>query len=248
MFCLRLRLPLLLAAMVPALASASFPEEVRLLNWNVLKGENGEAWAADMRKLAEGRNLITVQEGYATPFMNETLKGLPGFSFRMTGSFEFQGFTTGVITGSPVEPVRTDDRRSPHNEPIFNSPKMTGISFFKMENGQELLVANLHGINFVSPNKFKAQLDDVGAVLAKHAGPIILAGDFNTWAGPRGKILEDFTKLHGLTEVAFPPIPDDKGLDHVYYRGCTLEKAWNMPGITSSDHFPQLANLRCGSN
>lgn len=236
------------ANIVRRISSGSFPHVVRLLNWNVLKGEGAEAWAKDMKEISADRNLVTLQEGYETPFMNSTLQSLPGLSFYMAGSFVFRGYMTGVITGAASEPSRKDFRRSPHKEPGFNSPKMTGISYFKMNDTQELLVANLHGINFVGPEKFKAQLDDVGAELAKHSGPIILAGDFNTWSEPRVKILQNFVQALGLEKVKFPAIPGDKELDHVFYKGCVLEKAWNLPNITSSDHFPQLADLRCGNN
>lgn len=231
---------------VRRISSNSFPHVVRLLNWNVLKGENGEAWATDMRELAKGRNIVTLQEGHETPLMTTTLKSIPGLSFHMTGSFIYKGFMTGVITGSSSEPTRIDFRRSPHKEPVLNSPKVTGLSYFKMNNDQELLVANLHGINFVGPDKFKAQLDNVAEVLARHNGPLILAGDFNTWSEPRAKILQEFARALALDEVQFPEIDGDKGLDHVFTKGCIVERAWNLPNIKSSDHYPQLADLKCG--
>lgn len=228
------------------LSAGSFPHVVRLLNWNIKKGEEGAAWAADLQKLTEGRNLVTLQEGYESPLVNSTLQTLTGLSFYMAGAFVYRGAMTGVITGAASEPARSDFRRSPGVEPILNSPKMTSLSYYKLDGTSELLVANLHGLNFVGVDKFEAQLTNVAEALAAHGGPILLAGDFNTWNSARSQVLDAFAKKLGLEEVAFSRPSGDKGLDHVFIKGCSVEKA-EMPGdVKSSDHYPQLVDLRCG--
>jgi len=228
------------------LSAGSFPHVVRLLNWNIKKGEEGASWAADLQKLSEGRNLVTLQEGYETPLVNTALQSLPGMSFYMAGAFVYRGTMTGVITGASSEPSRTEFRRSPGVEPILNSPKMTSLSFYKLDSARELLVANLHGLNFVGVDKFEAQLNNVAEALAAHGGPILIAGDFNTWNSARSAVLDTFAKKLGLEEVAFNRPSGDKGLDHVFVKGCSIEKA-EMPGdVKSSDHYPQIVDLKCG--
>jgi len=233
---------------IRSISKESFPHVVRLLNWNVKKGEEGQAWASDLREFTKGRNLVTIQEGHASPLMESTLQSLPGFSFIMTNAFVYRGWMTGVITGSSSEPTRADFRRSRGLEPVFNSPKMTSLSYFKMDERQELLVANLHGLNFVSLEKFEEQLSDVAEVIAKHTGPVILAGDFNNWNPSRSQILDRFAQTLSLQEVSFARPESDKSIDHVFVKSCTVEKAWMLPDVKSSDHFPQFVNLRCGAS
>ncbi len=230
------------------LSAGSFPHVVRLLNWNIKKGEDGAAWAADLQKLTADRNLVTLQEGYESPLVNSTLQSLPGLSFYMTGSFVYRGAMTGVITGSTSEPSRAEFRRSPGVEPIFNSPKMTALSYFKMNETRELLVANLHGLNFVGVDKFEAQLLNVAEALAAHTGPLILAGDFNNWNAARTQVLDSFAARLGLEAVAFSRPSGDKNIDHVFVKGCTVEKAEMPAGVKTSDHAPQLVDLKCSSN
>ncbi len=229
------------------LSAGSFPHVVRLLNWNIKKGEGGAPFTADLQALAQGRNLVTLQEGYESPLVNASLQSLPGLSFYMAGAFVYRGIMTGVITGAASEPARSEFRRSPSFEPVLNSPKMTSLSYYKMSEGKELLVANLHGLNFVGVDKFEAQVKDVAEALAAHKGPLIFMGDFNTWNTARMQVLEATVKSLGLETVNFTRPAGDKGLDHVFFKGCTVEKA-EMPGtVKSSDHFPQLVDLKCSA-
>lgn len=221
----------------------SFPHVVHLLNWNVKKAEEGQAWVSEMQEFAKGRNLITLQEGYDLPLMNDTLRTLPGISFHMAAAFAYHGKMTGVITGSAVEPSRMSFRRSPDREPILNSPKITGLSYFRIDASRELLVANLHGINFVGPDKFRNQIENVADAIAAHQGPVILAGDFNTWNAARSEILYAATRRLGLEEVVFTPQP---ALDHVFVKGCRVLKAWMPDAAKGSDHLPQFVDLSCG--
>lgn len=82
--------------------------------------------------------------------------------------------------------------------------------------------------------------------LARHAGPVILAGDFNTWSERRHEVLVEIAARLGLVSVLF----DDDGrrlafgrsLDHFYFRGFRLVRA-SAPQVTSSDHNPIVVEL-----
>ena len=131
----------------------SLPTQIRLMNWNILKGERGEPWRRDFSNFSSDRNIVLVQEGYQSPLVLQTLQSLSGLSFYMANSFVWKGALTGVISGFAVEPLKQEFRRSPQFEPILNSPKMSFISYFEMSNGKPLVVVNVHGINFVGPEK-----------------------------------------------------------------------------------------------
>ena len=62
----------------------------------------------------------------------------------------------------------------------------------------------LHAINFaLLLGGYRAQLTALADALADHPGPIIYAGDLNTWTQARNDVMRDVAdKLH-LTEITF---------------------------------------------
>jgi endonuclease/exonuclease/phosphatase (EEP) superfamily protein YafD len=221
---------------------------LRLLNWNILKGERGDVWNKDIAAFAADRNVVLLQEGWQSPNVLAALQGIPGFSFTMANSFLWKGAMTGVVSGFTYVPDALAFRRSPQREPILNSPKMSLLASFTFADGRPLKIVNVHGINFVGPDKLKNQLDDVTEQLAGYAGTLVVAGDFNTWNDARAQVVRDFAKALGMTEVAFERHGTDAVLDHVFARGCAVEKAWVVENVASSDHDPEFVNFNCSAN
>ncbi len=77
-----------------------------------------------------------------------------------------------------------------------------------------------------------------------HIGPMIWAGDFNTWSRSRKKFLEDIAYELWLTWLQ--PNNDTRflKLDHVLYRGIEPTYAEVITSIWSSDHYPVIAGFR----
>jgi len=112
---------------------------------------------------------------------------------------------------------------------------------------QHLLVANIHAINFTTNHSaFKKQNDRIESLLNAHPGPMIVAGDFNTWSKGRMSRVNAMTERLGLTAVKF----DDnrtrvfgQSIDHVYYRG--LESTYAQASTTTaSDHNPLAVGFK----
>src|SRR5262249_26992161 len=118
-------------------------------------------------------------------------------------------------------------------------------------NPSTLVVVNVHAINFtLSIDAYRAQFAALGNVLAMHDGPIILAGDLNTWSTARQEAVGDVARRFGLTGVTFD---DDQRalffgnqLDHIYIRGLRV-LASSAIAVTSSDHNPVAVTLRSAS-
>jgi endonuclease/exonuclease/phosphatase (EEP) superfamily protein YafD len=74
-----------------------------------------------------------------------------------------------------------------------------------------------------------------------HAGPIILAGDFNTWSDARMNVVEQLAAGQGLQSVTFqhkqPAWHFGHQVDHIYYRGLTPLHS-HVTRVESSDHYP----------
>jgi len=85
-------------------------------------------------------------------------------------------------------------------------------------------------------------LTELESVLTGHNGPIILAGDFNTWTEEKTRTLRQMVQRLGLSEVSFSD--DDRtrvfgnAIDWVFARGLSVEFAQVHGSITGSDHKP----------
>ncbi|GAC20419.1 endonuclease/exonuclease/phosphatase family protein [Paraglaciecola arctica] len=223
---------------------------IEVLLWNVFKCKK-KGWRDDFIKLGDDKDLILLQEAIVnSPFDFHFKKSLK-YQWMMARSFRLvkTNIETGVKTGSTVAAKKHFFSTSKHFEPFSKTKKMSLATLYPLQTLREsLLVVNSHLINFVSFEKFRAHLDQVFQTLEHHDGPILLAGDFNTWNGKRLKYFNLLAKSFSLTEVEITRKPRlnhlFQHLDHVYCRGLTVVDAQVHTDIHSSDHFPISLSLR----
>jgi endonuclease/exonuclease/phosphatase (EEP) superfamily protein YafD len=106
----------------------------------------------------------------------------------------------------------------------------------------------MHAINFsLMLGAYREQLDAMREALAGHQGPIVFAGDLNTWTQARYDAVEETAKALGMTEISFAEdrrkLFMGKQLDHIFIRGLTMSQSFATE-VTSSDHNPVEATLR----
>ncbi len=215
------------------------PSNFKILVWNIHKAEDGPAWQRDFHHLASNNDVILLQEGYQVQTYKEVIGQLPNVLWSFATSFVYRGFETGVVTGSSAKPVNTRWLRSPGREPLVQSPKMTILSEFDIIGSDEnLLVANIHGINFVTNGTFYDHVTQVVMAIEKHKGPLIFAGDFNTWNSSRRDFLQSHCDKLGLSMVDFKIEPRNNPIDHIFYRGLVPNNSEVLAKINTSDHLP----------
>ena len=140
-------------------------------------------------------------------------------------------------------------------EVFLATPKVALATEYLLPTGARLLAVNVHCLNFErwGTLKFHAQLTALQARMAKHTGPILLAGDFNTWNQRRLRLVTELARDLQLREVGefsselktgdrqsavlnwLLGIDRTLPLDRVYYRGLSPLSATVLP-LTSSDH------------
>ncbi|MFI4887546.1 MAG: endonuclease/exonuclease/phosphatase family protein, partial [Burkholderiales bacterium] len=200
----------------------------------------------DLRAFTSGNDIVLLQETVLDPPLRELIDD-DGLRWVMASSFLVSGTDIGVLTASRVEPVASCTERIV--EPLLRLPKSAIISWFPLKGRDETLaVVNVHAINFsLSLGAYRAQFRALGDALAAHEGPLILAGDLNTWTAARSRVVRDVAKRLGLTEVRFANDRRSKvfghELDHIYTRGLTVLASGTML-VGSSDHNPVEATLR----
>jgi endonuclease/exonuclease/phosphatase (EEP) superfamily protein YafD len=221
------------------------PGAIRVLTWNIHKQADA-GWLRDLRAFAGESDLVLLQEAVLDPPIERLIDGA-GLDWMMASSFAFSGFDIGVLTASRVPPLATCTTRAV--EPLLRIPKSAIVTWFGLRGqAHTLAVANVHAINFsLSLAAYREQLDALAATLAAHEGPIILAGDLNTWSQGREEALGAIAARLGLTEVPLPPGEASRFLghqvDHIYVRGLATVTSTAI-AVTSSDHNPVLATLR----
>lgn len=233
------------AARSPAHAAPLDPAAIRVLSWNIHK-QADPGWLRDLGTFSQRSDLVLLQEAVLDPSIQRLIDGA-GLDWIMASSFGYSGFDVGVLTASRVRPVGTCTVRA--IEPLLRIPKSAIISWFALQGGTHTLaVANVHAINFsLALRGYREQLGAIADALAGHDGPIILAGDFNTWSAAREAALRAVVARLDLTEVALPENARTRFLgrevDHIYVRGLAAVAA-SAIAVTSSDHNPVLATLR----
>jgi endonuclease/exonuclease/phosphatase (EEP) superfamily protein YafD len=167
----------------------------------------------------------------------------PNMQWAFGTTFQTREGLTGVVTGCRAQAHRNDIVRSLAREPFVGTPKAMIFSHFRVDGAHEdLLVINVHAINFVNLRKFRHQIWQISDRVAQHKGPVIVAGDFNTWSRGRLEALEEALNPLGV-ELAVSAVGRYLTLDHILTRGLSLVSVIDTSGVRSSDHAPLAVEL-----
>lgn len=226
------------------------PNSINILVWNILKGKR-DTFQRDFLELQRDKDLILLQEYFQDSsdipyYLQKEFETIVATSFRFVRD-EFHSIT-GVATLSRVKSPFYHILRTRNREPVINTPKVTLISKYKLKGmEQELLVANIHAINFVGTRPFKRQIDAVMEIIELHDGPIIFGGDFNTWNKSRIKYLNTMTSTSGMKAIKYSKEDRKKflghPLDHVFIKGLEVKLKKVYGKLKSSDHKAMEAQL-----
>ncbi len=229
------------AAQLPGLS----PDHISVFDWNMYKGQNAD-WEVDFLRLSHAKDIILLQEAPLNKNLRDVLQK-NNLYWNLNSAFKYKGVETGVLVASKIKPVASCGLRQ--TEPIIGLPKTILINrYIITESTEDLLVANIHGINIsLGTGAYQEQFDALLNILDKHAGPIILAGDFNNWSDKRTVIMTRLMEnlslqaltLDGEARTTFFGDP----VDHILYRGLQ-PVSYGVHPVTSSDHNPISVTFR----
>lgn len=220
--------------------------EITLITWNAHKLADPRFFY-DLKALSERSDILMVQEAMHSTAWQAAFASHFQMSFSFFKSFcDGDNQATGVMTASRGLLEHNRTIVSPWTEPITFTPKVSGYSQVVLNN-QIIHLINTHALNFNTGSDFEAQIDNLIQFIAGLQGPVIWAGDFNTWSPGRKNYLYEKTRAIGLTHVI--PAEDHRRLilDHIYVRGFGVRDIEVLKN-ESSDHYPMRAVLTLNSN
>lgn len=173
---------------------------------------------------------------------------LADFSFDAAANLEIKGTFYGVLSASKVESLKALAYLSEGKESFMNTHKSLLVSTYAFEDGSILLILNVHAINFRENKRYNKEIERLLDLIREHKGPMIVAGDFNTWNKKRIGKLQELREKLSLEMVPFKQVDKVKSffgnhLDFILYRGLELLNYKVDQKHAISDHNPLYAQF-----
>jgi len=225
------------------------PDTFGILCWNVYKNNRKHPKFQDfLHNEVEKRavDFILFQEA---SFRDNNHFEVPYFSYDAAANLEFRGAFYGVLTASKIESTRAKAYLSEGRESLFGPHKSLLLSDYTFDDSSSLLILNVHAINFRENQRYSKELERFLNLLKEHKGPMILAGDFNSWNEKRMKKLQKIAERLSLTAVSFKETSKVKSfmgktLDFIFYRELELIEAVVLDDHKLSDHNPLFVRFK----
>lgn len=213
--------------------------QLNVLVWNIYKQQKDD-WEAALNTLTISSDLVLLQEASLTPELKQFVVD-KSYSAELVRAFDVFDTSAGVLTLAKASAEKVCAHTA--IEPWLRLPKSALLSEYPLSNGETLIVVNIHAINFtLGTEDYKNQIEALSTEVKSHDGPVIIAGDFNSWSEDRLTTLQQEVKQLDLKEVVFTP--DDRmrfitglPLDHIFYRGLETKEAHSIKS-NASDHNP----------
>ncbi|MBK5145457.1 endonuclease/exonuclease/phosphatase family protein [Budviciaceae bacterium BWR-B9] len=211
--------------------------------WNIFKQQRAN-WLNVLKKHGLESQLVLLQEAQTTPeLINFATSNY--LAADQVPAIVMPQYSSGVMTLASANPIYCCPLRE--REPLLRLSKSALVTVYPLDDGRQLMVANIHAVNFsIGVDIYQQQLKPIGEQILQHKGPVILAGDFNAWSRQRLHSLYRFSTLTGLQEVRFSHDWRKKAfgrpLDFIFYRGLQVEEA-SVLVTQASDHNPLLVRF-----
>lgn len=183
-------------------------------------------------------DFVALQEWVSTLHVREDEYITSCTTFRIP----FRNVETGTATISRHKPLTSSTIQSRNRELGVTTHKSMVITSYSLYDGEVLHIANIHSLNFVTNGVWKKQIDDCVEHLPTH-GPLIFAGDFNTWNPARFDYLEKKLQEHHLRYANYDHSIIMR-LDHIFTRGIEVLETSEDINMHTSDHYPVIMRFR----
>lgn len=218
-------------------------KRLTVMVWNIYKQQRLN-WLPFLLEYGKGRDLLLLQEARSS----EELLQFSSRHFHVADqvpAIEMPKHAFGVMTLASAYPIYSRPFRKA--EPLLRLPKSALITIYPLYDGRLLMVVNVHAVNFsLGVTIYQEQIQSISEHVMRHQGPVIFAGDFNTWSRQRLYMLYTFTRRMGLRPVMFQEdlrkSVFNYPLDFIFYRELEVEQS-RVIKTDASDHNPMLVDF-----
>jgi endonuclease/exonuclease/phosphatase (EEP) superfamily protein YafD len=219
-----------------------------MLCWNVHKKNRHPDFGRYLKDFS-GRQTIDCLLLQEAEFKDEGICALDDYAFDAAANLEVNGTFYGVLTASRTEADEARPYLSKARESLVGTHKSLLASRYHFADNTPLLILNIHAINFRETGSYERELQRFAARAESYEGPLIVAGDFNSWSAPRTWRLHRFKNALQLKTVPFGEKRKVKSfmgrrLDFIFYRGLELTDSAVFDDHGLSDHNPLYARFR----
>ncbi len=227
--------------------SSTCRDNFNLICWNIEKLSLSEKFKKYLQELIvkEKLDFLLLQE-----VKKETQEDmdLEGFSYILSLNMQTKKYLYGVLSAFKISCINEKKLLTSSKELSLLTHKSSLFTLHNIKNNQELLVVNIHAINFVTSKSFRKELDYIQSQISPFKGALIVAGDFNAWSKKRVEILRDFVQSLNLAKVNLKDEKNikkvfNKTLDFVFYRGLEVKSAKVINCDAFSDHNPIIVKF-----
>ena len=218
-------------------------ETLDVVTWNIYKQQRPN-WKSALSEFVKEKKLILLQEAQMSPEL-VSFAAVHQLIADQVPALPFSPHPAGVMTLATSHPIYCCPLRE--REPLLRLAKSALITVYPLPNGKQLMVANVHAINFsFGVDVYTRQLNKLGEHIGRHVGPVILAGDFNAWSRQRVNALKRFVRSVGLKEASYPidlrTRAFGRPLDYIFYRGLRIKDSY-VSLTDASDHNPIITKF-----
>ncbi|MCX6117494.1 MAG: hypothetical protein NT027_08135 [Proteobacteria bacterium] len=216
--------------------------------WNVWKQSGGDQFEEEFTSFASRLDVVICQEALLTD-MALRLFAQNGFEAIHAGTYRrLDGCRDGVLTMAKVAAIGNVHRvLSKTPEPLLKTTKAALVSFYPVQaGGAPLAVVNLHATLIRSPKSAGNEVRRIIESIEFHEGPVIFAGDFNTFSE---RYLDEMSKALAAIGCHHVVIENDPRvklarLDQVFIKNLDLKSVSIDVMTKHSDHFPIVCEFK----
>lgn len=219
-----------------------------LLCWNIRKENLNLDFQLRLQRLLRENpvDFLLFQEYKIEKAKNILLKD---YNFATAPNIETKKHLYGLLTASRSSIKKKIVNLSKSKEFFLATKKSNLITHHHFHDGSELVIVNLHAINFVSSKQFMADLDSLQTFLDSLDCAVIVSGDFNNWSKKRFDALVEFERYLGYKKAIIEDVKNVKRLlgrpiDHVFYKNIKFISAKAIDTKKISDHNPIIATFK----
>lgn len=227
-------------------------KSIKVCVWNIWKQSGGKEFVLEFEKLAVDVSLFLCQEALLNRdairlFVQDDFEAVHAATYR-----RLDGCRDGVATLSKAVVANPMRVISFTTEPLLKTTKTALVTFYKIFEHQDLKLAvvNFHSTLLRTPKTAVQEVNRIAEAFEDHPGPVLFAGDFNTFSRPHfremSKALYNLGFEHAKIEA--DPRTSLGRLDQVFTRGLIVKSIHVDSTIRHSDHFPIVCELEVASS